>query len=225
MKITTITALAAALIAVGCGAEEASFSPTENVNAESRTGQAAAAYNVRSRSGPVAKVNVWASGAYRSSDHQTIVQMGVEVQNRGNNPVALDTRTAELDLFDKNGQPLPRATLVSVVPPGAPMVAAGQAQDFDLYFALPPEQVKPGKIGSLRFRWALAHDSAQRYVQFTDFRRNVNIYPGYYGYYGYEPIYGYYDPWWWGPGPVYYHHHVPVQRVIIRHEGGHYHRH
>lgn len=218
MKIMTITALAAVLLGAGC-AGEASFTPTENVNTQSRTGQPAASYNVRSKAGPVAKVNVWSGGAYRSKDHQTILQMGVEVQNRGTTPVAFDTQSTELDVFDKNGQPLPRARLVSVEPPGPPQVAAGQAQDFYLYFAMPGEQIKPGKLGSLRLKWALAHDSAQRYVQFTDFRREVEVYAGVYGY---EPIYGFYDPWWWGAGPIYYHYHVPVQRVIIQRPGNYY---
>jgi hypothetical protein len=77
--------------------------------------------------------------------------------------------------------------------------------------------VAPSQLGAMRFRWGVVRDGYDRYVQFTDFRRQpeyvasaVTVF--------YDPILGFYDPFFYG-APYGYHlnYYVPVRRVIVDH--------
>jgi hypothetical protein len=79
-----------------------------------------------------------------------------------------------------------------------------------------PVSIDPDRIGSMRLRWAVDHADERRYVQFTDFRR-LPEYTATTGVFYYDPVFGYYDPFLYGPPYGYrYHHRHPVGRVIIQ---------
>jgi hypothetical protein len=202
-----------------CGTDRAAFRPTDNVAAQGHGGQPAAAYDIRRAPGedPHVHINVWSRGAYADGD-QTIVRMSVEVRNTGNEPVTLEPGALQLEAYRNSGAPLPAPQLVQTMAPGGILtVPPGEAATFQLAFAIQPS-IDPDSIGGLRLRWALQHDDGRRYVQFTDFQRVPE--PTYVatGFVYYDPIFGVYDPFFYGP-PYGYHlrHQYPVRRVIIEH--------
>ncbi|HSK03166.1 MAG TPA: hypothetical protein VK932_18065 [Kofleriaceae bacterium] len=206
-----------ALLVAACGTDRAAFRPTDNVTAKGPGGQLAAAYDVRSSPDrdPHVQVNVWSRGAYEEDD-RAIVRMSMEVRNTGDELVTLDAETLRLDAFRNSGALLPTAQLLQIMAPaGALTVPPGEVATIQLVFAIPVD-IAPNSIGSLRLRWGLLHDDGRRYVQFTDFRREPE--PQYVaaGISYYHPIYGFYDPFLYGP-PYGYHlrYHVPVRRVFV----------
>lgn len=202
---------------VGCGERTAAFRPTENVKARGQGGQPAAAYEIRAAPGqdPQVHVNVWSRGAYVDDD-RTFIDLAVSVRNTSDAPVQLARDTLVLEAFDKHGAPLAPGQLVRVdgpqvqggPPPAGPMIAPASAGGFRLQFAL-QAGVEPGDVGSLRLRWGILHDGGQRYVQFTEFQRvrepNTATAWAYY-----DPVFGFYDPFWYPYG-----YRAPVGRVIV----------
>jgi hypothetical protein len=186
--------------AAGC-AETAAFTPTENVVATSHGSQPAASYKIKSsaQAEPGTKVDVWSEGA-KAENGQTTIEVTLSVQNVGKMPVAVEWQSLKLDTFNNDGGALPTAKLVSMTDPSNLTVGPGNARDIKVKFAL-PGTVTPDDIGGLRLRWALTHDEGQQYVQFTSFQRVPDLY--YYGYDSfYDPLWGYYDPYWY-PGGFY----------------------
>jgi hypothetical protein len=205
------------LLVAACGTDRAAFRPTDNVTAKGPGGQLAAAYDVRTGPDrdPHVQVNVWSRGAHAEAD-RTIVRMSMEVRNTGNALVTLDAEALRLDAYRSSGAMLPTAQLLQIVAPaGVLTVPPGEVATIQLVFAIPVD-IAPSAIGSLRLRWGLRHDDGRRYVQFTDFRRVIE--PRYVaaGITYYHPIYGFYDPFLYGP-PYRYHlrYHVPVRRVFV----------
>jgi len=219
MKTLTTTAAAALLLllAAAC-AERARFQPTQNVNATSPSGKPAASYELRADPRETSRitVNVWSEGAERHDD-RTEVELAVEVRNTGDEAIELDREALTLEAFNTRGTPLPAPRLVSLVlEKGSHVVAPRSASTMRLRFEL-GMPVPPSEIGALRFRWGVLRGDSERYVQFTEFRRQpeqVAVATG--GYY--DPIFGFYDPFFYGP-PYGYHlnYYVPVRRVIIDH--------
>lgn len=216
MKIL-ITTAAAMLLAAACG-ERARFQPTQNVNAVSPSGKPAASYELRADPSDASKitVSVWSEGAKRHDD-RTEVELSVEVRNTGDAPIELDREALSLEAFNSRGTPLPAPRLVSLVPEkGSHVVAPRGASTMRLRFEL-GMPVPPSEIGALRFRWGVLRGDGERYVQFTEFRREpeqVAVATGVF----YDPIVGFYDPFFYGP-PYGYHlnYYVPVRRVIVDH--------
>jgi hypothetical protein len=206
------------LAVIACGGDQAAFRPTDHVTSSAPGGQPAASYEIRGGAdrAPHARVNVWSLGAYRD-DGQTWARIGVELRNTGDRHVSLDVRELQLDAYLAGGAALPPAQLVRTMGPVFAM--PGEATRIELVYAL-PANVEPDDIASLRLRWTLEHDDGQRYVQFTDFQRVPEEVTT--GVVYYDPIYGYYDPFLYGP-PYSWHlsHRVPVGRVIVhRHHRG-----
>jgi hypothetical protein len=158
-------------------------------------------------------VNVWSGGAW-VEDGRTLARVAIEVLNLGTAPVQLDTNALRLDAYWSSGAQLPPAQLVSTTSPDASLVVPpNESGVIRLVYQL---QVSPDDIGSMRLRWAVLHDDGKRYVQFTDFRR-VRDYPTGTAVAFYDPIWGYYDPFLYGPPYGYrMRYRVPVGRVIIR---------
>ena len=219
MKIFATTTAALLLLAGACG-QRAQFQPTENVNAVSPSGQPAASYELRvdQTSDPKISVSVWSDGAKRHDD-RTFVELSVEVRNTGDRTIHLDRDALALEVFNEQGTPLPAARLASITTEkGSYEVGPRSAATLKLRFEL-AVPVSPTQLGALRFRWGVVRDDGERYVQFTDFRRqpqyvaaaNVVLY---------DPIFGFYDPFFYGP-PYGYHfnYYVPVRRVIVGHRG------
>ncbi len=203
-----------------CGADRAEFRPTTGATAESPGGQPAAAYDVRTGRDrdPHVNVHVWSRGAY-AEDDRTFVRMAVEVRNTGTSPVTLEQGALRLEAFDNEGRPLPLPQLARTMAPGGSLtVPPGETGTIQLEFAMPGVQ-DPDSIGQLRLRWGLYHDDGRRYVQFTDFRRVPEYRYVATGITYYDPIYGFYDPFIYGPPWGYYHYRypTPVRRIIIEH--------
>lgn len=205
-------------LAAACGADQAKFRPTENVSATGTTGQPAAAYDVRSDSRQLAHVKVWSRGAHEVQDGRTVVRLAAEVQNVGDQPISLARDQLRLAAFGEDGNRLPATHLVSVAPgtaDGSLVVGPGQVATFDLQFATSTD-IDPDRIEGMRLRWGLSYDDERRYLQFTEFRQvpertyASTVY--------YDPVYGFYDPFLYGP-PYgfrhYLHYHYPVGRVIV----------
>ena len=206
------------LAMLACEPAPAAFRPTEAVRAQGRGGQPAASYDVRDEAGVLAVANVWSEGAYVAEDDSaTLVRVVLQVKNTGAVELKLDGQALELLAFDTAGASLGAARLVAVIPPGAPpSIAAASGLDIDCLFAL-PRAVLPESLGGLRFRWALLKPDGGRYLQLTDFTRDLyRSGPAW----GYAPVYGTYDPFFMWRGPevrVRVHHHVPVRRIFVPH--------
>jgi len=213
-----VTSTATLLLICGACSERAEFQPTQNPSSVSPSGQPAASYDLRADQTSDAKitVNVWSDGARRIDDH-TIVDAGIELRNAGAEPVELDREALALDSFDQRGAPLPPARLVGVkAEKGSDVVAPRSASIFWARFEL-GAPIAPSHLGALRLRWGVVRDNHDRYVQFTDFRRQPEYAPSTTVVY-YDPIFGYYDPFFYGP-PFGYHfnYYVPVGHVIVDH--------
>jgi hypothetical protein len=211
-------AMPLALLTCACGADQAAFQPTDNVRATA-AGQPAAVYDVRVDSAILAHVQVWSRGAERADDGRTYVHLVAEVQNIGDRPVQLAHDQLRLQAFGRKGAQLRPLRLVHVAterPAQSLQVPPGEAATVHLRFAT-PSSIDPDRIGGLRLRWALAYDDGRRYLQFTEFQQ---VSPPVYveGYRYYDPVFGYYDPFLYGPSHAFFHHHrvrVPVGRVIV----------
>lgn len=217
MRSPTTLAILSVLAMAACAADRAQFQPT-NPAGTGHGGQPAAAYDLRAGPGRSAdiEVKVWSRGAYERTDH-TIVRLAMELQNTGPHPVALDTQGLRLQAFDNSGRPLPDGQLVEVARPGASVntVMAGDAATFWLAFAL-PRHVAPDDLRTMRLRWEVTRASGARYVQFTEFQR-LPDYDDTYGYAGwsyYDPLFGYYNPYFYG-APYFGYYNVPVRRVVV----------
>jgi hypothetical protein len=216
MKLFTTTAAALLLLSGAC-AQRARFQPTDNTNAVSPSGQPAASYELRidQTSAPGITVNVWSDGASRHDD-RTIVKLSVEVRNTGDQPVQLDRNALALETFNTDGTPLPAGRLTEVTAEkGSYEIPPHSASTLKLRFEVGP--VAPDQIGALRFRWGVLRSDGERYVQFTEFRRQPE-YVAMVGTVYYDPIFGFYDPFFYGP-PYGFHsyYYVPVRRVVIEH--------
>jgi len=213
MKIFVTTT--ATLLLLSCG-ERARFQPTENVNAVSPSGQPAASYELRvdQTSDPKISVNVWSEGASRHDD-RTYVDLSVEIRNSGEDAIELDRSALAVEAFHPQGTPLPAARLAKITAEkGAYVIGPRSASTLKLRFEL-MESVSPGQVGALRFRWGVVRGDGERYVQFTEFRRQPE-YVAAATRVHYDPIYGFYDPFFYGP-PYGYHinYYAPVRRVIV----------
>jgi hypothetical protein len=216
MKVFATTA-AALLVLSACG-ERARFRPTQDVRAVSPGGLPAASYELRAdqTSDDRITVNVWSDGARRDGD-RTFVELAVEIRNTNAGAVELDRAALSLEPFNTEGTPLPAARLASIVPEQASLVIAPHsARRIGLRFAL-TVPVSPTHVGALRFRWGVVRDDGERYVQFTEFRRQPELVAAA-SHVSYDPIYGFYDPYFYG-APYGYHlnYYVPVRRVVVEH--------
>lgn len=215
-RVMTRLGLFVVLAVAACGSTSAAFRPTDNVTASGPGGQPAASYEIRSGPDrdPHVHVNVWSTGAFVEDD-RTFTHVSFEVRNTGDASVSIDPRELRLDAFVEDGGQLPSAILVEAMAPGSSMlVPPREASTFRFVFQL-PVVIDPDDIGSFRLRWELDHEDGERYVQFTDFRRVRDVAATNISYY--DPIYGFYDPFLYGP-PYGYHlrYHQPVRRVIIQ---------
>ncbi|MGE0550784.1 MAG: hypothetical protein AB7O24_26670 [Kofleriaceae bacterium] len=205
------------LLAIGaCASNRAMFQPAgDDITSAGHGGQPAAAYDVREQPDvdPRIHVNVWSRGA-RQLDDRTLVGMSMEVQNTSDQPITVATEEMQLIAFDNYGRQFSPPALVSVRAdhPSGAVVPAGTASTMQLTFQMP--KLDPSQIGSLRLRWGLAQGNGERYLQFTEFTR-VRMPET--TYVAYDPVFGYYDPFWYGYGYGYHHfrYHVPVRRTII----------
>lgn len=201
---------------VAACAERASFQPAEGATAVGLGGQPAAAYDVRTDSEhePTVHVNVWSRGAVERNGG-TVVRLALDMRNAGGQPVRLDPDEVSLTAYGADGRPLGRpARLPAGIDVGSLVVPAGSARTAQLTFAIP--DTSPDRLESLRLRWGLAVDSSERYVQFTDFARRQTYASGALDY-DYEPFYGFYDPFFYGPPYVVHDRfHAPIRRVVVR---------
>lgn len=218
MKSITTTAALLLLFSGAC-AERARFRPTQNVSAVSPGGKPAASYQLHAGGGtePNITVNVWSDGAERHDD-RTTVQLAVELRNSSDQAVQLDRNELQLETFDTKGAPLPAPRLVSVsAEKGSETIAPRSASTLRLRFEL-GAPVAPTDVGALRLRWSVLRGDGERYVQFTEFRQQpeqIAVAGTFY----YDPIFGFYDPFFYGPPYEYHlHYHVPVRRVIVLRE-------
>ncbi len=213
---TFVLALAAVLPLAAC-AQRASFQPTENATGVGLGGQPAAAYDVRTPGSdqPTVHVNVWSQGA-RVVGGQTHVYLALEIRNTGNLPVSVDPGQLALDAFDENGAPLGTPALEGTSADGGNLtIAPGATATVRLSYAL-AAGVGPTAIASLRLRWGLALADGERYLQYTEFARTPEAQPYYEGYIAYDPVFGYYDPFFFGPAyGVRVHWHAPIRRVVV----------
>ncbi|HWO18540.1 MAG TPA: hypothetical protein VNO30_07175 [Kofleriaceae bacterium] len=215
MKILA-TATTALLLLCGACSTRAQFQPTENVSAVSPSGQPAASYELRidQSSDPKITVNVWSDGVARHDD-RTYVDLAVEVRNTSDDAVELDRDTLALEAFDAHGTPLPAPRLASLRPErGSMQIAPRSASTTQLRFDL-LMPIAPDRVGALRFRWGVRRGDGERYVQLTDFRRQP-AHVASAATVAYDPIFGFYDPFFYGP-PYGYHmnYYVPVARVVV----------
>jgi hypothetical protein len=218
MKLFIPSTAAALLLLAGACGERARFQPTEKISGVSPSGQPAASYELRSdeSSDPQITVNVWSEGAARK-DEVTSVDLAVQVRNGSDAEVRLDRDVLGLEAFHAKGAPLPAARLASITAEkGTESIPARSASTLRLRFEL-AVPVSPDQVGALRFRWGVVRSDGDRYVQFTEFRRQPEqVASGPYVYY--DPIFGFYDPFFYGaPYGYRLNHYVPVRRVIVEH--------
>jgi hypothetical protein len=216
MKVLISSTAAALLLIVGACAERARFQPTEKVSAVSPTGQPAASYELRAdeSSDPQITVNVWSEGAKRRDD-VTSVDLAVQVRNGSDREVRLDRDVLALEAFHTKGALLATGRLAALTTEkGSDVIAPRSASTLTMRFEL-PAPVSPEQLGGLRFRWGVVRGDGERYVQFTEFsRQQERVASAAFVYY--DPIYGFYDPFFYGPPYGYRsNYYVPVRRVIV----------
>jgi hypothetical protein len=215
MRRFITAAMAASLASSACAADEAAFRPTTHVTASGHAGQPAASYDVRADTSTVAHVNVWSRGAYRAEDGRTIIRLVADIQNTGDRTVRLRRDDLRLEAFRRSGSPLGRPRLIRGFFELDRPIPAGDGRTVELHFAM-PAPIDPDSIGGLRMRWGLGYDDGQRYVQFTEFQRVPEPVHAT-GVVVYDPVFGFYDPYLYGPPYVHHlRHHVPVRRVIVQ---------
>lgn len=216
MKIFATTTTAALLLIAGACGERARFRSTENGSAVSSSGQPAASYELRAdpTSDPKIRINVWSEGASRHAG-RTFVDLAVEVRNTGDEQVALDVDALALEAFLTKGTPLPVARLAAVLAEkGSHIVGPRGASMMKLRFEL-TVPLAPSEVGALRFRWGVVRGDSERYVQFTEFRRNTEQVAA--ARVLYDPIYGFYDPFFYGaPYGYRLNYYVPVRRAFVQ---------
>jgi hypothetical protein len=183
-----------AAVALGC-ASMRGFVPGEHVTGLSPDGgRPAAEYSVRSESHAVADVKVWSQGATRNTgpedDGATVIAVGVEIDNRSDVPVRLDTRTLALEQVQIAGQTISRIAVLRV--DGSPEVAAGAEGQLVALFRLPGD-VYPSAVKGYRVAWTLANGGTYR--QKTPFLAAA---PGYA-----EDPWPYSYPYYYSPPPYY----------------------
>jgi hypothetical protein len=161
-------------------------------------------------------VNVWSEGAARDRDG-THVDLGLEIRNTGDQPVALDRSQLALEAFNAAGAQLPPGRVVSVSSEDVALtVAPGSAQTIKLRYVLPPP-ASPEQISSFRLRWGLVQPGGMRYLQFTEFRRKPEA-PVTAAYYVYDPVFGLYDPFFYPPPLVVHRERVVPIGVVVVHD-------
>lgn len=206
-----VVALGFALTACSHGA---AFRPTQNVRAVSPTGQPAAAYEIHTARGeqPDVDVFVWSEGASRQHG-RTAIDASLLVRNRSAAAITLDERALALDAFTAQDRPVPEPALTRIIADrGTLTVPPGEASTFRLRYEL-PVALDPDDLGALRLRWALLQRDGEQHLQFTDFRRRPEPTTTT-AVVAYDPLFGYYDPFFWGP-PVFHRPFVTPHRVIV----------
>lgn len=163
------------------------FAPRENLNGVGPTGRPAAVYAMPA---PAAgEVRLWSDGAERRGEgaaQQTVIRVGFELENLGQEPLVLEPTAVQLDDLASD----PAATLPSPLLLGAPSpvaAAPGTTARADLEYALVGD-VAPRDLVGFRLRWSVRAGDAvlQQVTPFQVF------YP--------EPA-DTHDPWpWWGFG-------------------------
>lgn len=175
-----------------CGASHQGFHPAERATAETITGETAADYEIILETGSAGDVKLWSRGAFESDEDQTIIHLGVDVDNESSRSIVLDT--VELDVLGDDGSvqsDLSPDGRLAEVPPES----SGQV---DLYFTL-PRTVEPYEVRAFRVRWQ-ARAGEMTYKQTTPFVRDREpVRGGPYHYYHsplYDPFYHpFYDPY------------------------------
>jgi hypothetical protein len=193
-----ITPLVVVAVLGGCAVNHAYFGPSEKAQGVTWRGFSQAVYPVHAGGAQVGEVRVWSQGAFKRKDEGTTVQLGFEVLNSSNAPLTLDASKLRLDLLTKHGE---LANVPQTRVAGEPAVAPGSTSDIEVYYDLPPSDLKPGDILSYRVSWQIEAQGVAQ-VQLTAFLREPQY--GYWGPYYYDWPYGGYG--WglygsWGPGP------------------------
>lgn len=211
---TTIAALA--LLAGACGARAGLHPAAAAVSAAGPSGRPAASYELRAdqTSDPRITVTVWSAGASRDGG-RTFADLAIEIRNTGDGGVELDRDALALETFNSEGTPLPPARLAAL-PSGERSLAAPPrgASTIELRFEL-AVPVAPGHLGALRLRWGVVRADGERYVQFTEFRREPERAAAASRAH-YDPVCGFYDPYFYAtPYGHHLNYYVPVRRVLV----------
>lgn len=172
-----------ALFQVACATNRL-FAPRENGNGSGPTGQPAAVYVLA----PPAhgEVRLWCDGCDLDEAQVPVLRLGFELENTGNEPMALDPAAVRVTGLAIDGGLAATATLTS--PPARVEVAPQSTGRVDLVYAVAGDGIAPRAIQDFHVGWQVAAGD-QTFSQVTPFQA---FYPAYDDRW---------DPWpWWGFG-------------------------
>jgi hypothetical protein len=179
-----------------------------------RAGRPAALYDMRDFGVRLGQVILWSEGVHPTADRDgAVVHLGAQIRNEAETPLSLDGEALALEVYDREGFPLPPPQFATIRPPdsGSAAIPPGSARDYDFFFIVKPDRSR-GEIGSLRLTWALVHADGRRYAQATDFTRDEQT-EGAAG--AYIPVWGFYDPFLVPLHTRAVAHHVAVGQTVV----------
>lgn len=164
-----LLAVLAVALTGACGAEATSFRPIDRADPR-HIGPLSAVYDAAIAGQVVAKVHVWSSGGYVTSDDEPMTHLGFEINSAVMQPLTLDVDALELAVFDVAGNKLPAPQLASTMPLGASLVTVrpGGTALFGAYYALP---VAPRDVERMQAHWILRRGTDE-FQQVTGFVRD-----------------------------------------------------
>ncbi len=190
----------AAVALAACGTQEQAFRPASHATGETIGGDATAEYDVDSPQGELADVRVWSKGAYETEvrgQDETIVHVGIEVQNEQAAPLAIDPSRLKAD-FVIGDQRVEGVSPLSI--DGPTTIGPHDSAELQVQFTVPRANVDPDEIRGFRVHWNV-QGLGRAYSQVTPFVQKPEPLPVYGSSFYYTPFYDpFYAPYTSYPG-------------------------
>lgn len=184
--------VAATLALAACGTDQQAFRPASHATGETISGHAAAEYDIDSQQGELADVRVWSRGAYETEirgEDETVVHVGLEVQNEQGQPLAVDPNRLKADVLvgDQRFEGLKPLSIE-----GPTTIEPHGSAELHVHFTV-PKRVDPDEIRGFRVHWGV-QGLGRAYSQVTPFVQKPDPVPVYGSGFYYSPFY---DPFYY----------------------------
>jgi hypothetical protein len=115
----------------------------------------------------VARVHLWSTGGVIGNRNDSMIHVGIQIENIGGHGIEFDSSTFELVIFHACGAQLPTPKLTSIMPLGPTelFISPATSVTLDLYFTL---AVHPQLVASMRANWFIL-TAAERIARTTNF--------------------------------------------------------
>jgi hypothetical protein len=184
-----------ACLLAGC-ASNRYFAPREALNGTGPSGSPSALYELSEGGNNKGEVRIWSDGARRADvggESTTLVHVGFELENNGNEPLTLAADKLQVD--DLRADSVHASGLKPRRWEGDTTAQPGAVAHCAFWFD-PGSGVTPRSISAFSVHWQVQSGAKAVFKQVTPFDPFVADY----GYYGYGPWGPYYPPYWYGFG-------------------------